>query len=57
MANFILEANIARYKDLLATEMDARKIAMLISCWPKKRPSLPTGVLEIQIRGRQNNVS
>jgi hypothetical protein len=29
MSNFVFEANIARYKDLLASETDARKIAML----------------------------
>jgi hypothetical protein len=29
MAKLIFEANIARYKDLLTTEKDARKIATL----------------------------
>jgi hypothetical protein len=29
MADFIFQANIAHYKELLATEMDAQKIAML----------------------------
>jgi hypothetical protein len=29
MPNFIIEANIAHYKELLASETDARKIAML----------------------------
>jgi hypothetical protein len=29
MADFIFEANIAHYRKLLATETDARKIAML----------------------------
>ena len=29
MSNFIFEANIAHYKELLATETDARKIAMV----------------------------
>jgi hypothetical protein len=29
MANFIFEANIAHYRELLATETDARKIATL----------------------------
>ena len=29
MADFIFEANIAHYRMLLATETDARKIAML----------------------------
>lgn len=29
MADFILKANIAHFKDLLATETDAVKIAML----------------------------
>jgi hypothetical protein len=29
MANFIFDANIARYKVLLATESDAKKIATL----------------------------
>jgi hypothetical protein len=29
MPNFIYEANIAHYKELLAVETDARKIAMI----------------------------
>jgi hypothetical protein len=29
MANFIFEANISHYKELLASETDARKIAMV----------------------------
>ncbi|MGY3691681.1 hypothetical protein ACVIGA_001761 [Bradyrhizobium sp. USDA 3240] len=29
MADFVFRANIAHYKDLLATEADARKIEML----------------------------
>ena len=29
MADFVLNANIAHYKELLATETDTRKIAML----------------------------
>ena len=29
MTSFIFEANIANYKELLASETDARKIAML----------------------------
>jgi CO dehydrogenase/acetyl-CoA synthase beta subunit len=29
MPDFIFHANIAHYKDLLATETDARKIAMI----------------------------
>ena len=29
MPNFIIEANIAHYKELLASETDARKIAIL----------------------------
>ncbi len=29
MSNFISEANIAHYKELLATETDAKKIAMV----------------------------
>jgi hypothetical protein len=29
MPDFIIEANIAHYKELLATETDARKIAMI----------------------------
>ena len=29
MANFIFQANIAHYKELLASESDAKKVAML----------------------------
>ena len=48
MPDFIFQANIAHYKELLATETDARKIAMLhrllteeevkLAEWHRKNP-------------------
>lgn len=49
MPDFIYQANIAHYKELLATETDARKIAMLhkllaeeeakLTEWHRQNPS------------------
>jgi hypothetical protein len=36
MSNFIFERNIARYKELLATETDHKKIAMLSKLWAEE---------------------
>lgn len=50
MAEFVFHANIARYKKLLVTETDARKIAMLhmlmteeevkLAAWNAQNPTL-----------------
>jgi hypothetical protein len=49
MSNFIFEANIAHYNDLLASETDARKIGMIrkllaeeevkFAAWRAKNPN------------------
>ena len=49
MPNFVLQANIAHYKELLAIEADAKKIAMLhkllaeeeakLAAWHRQNPS------------------
>lgn len=53
MSNFIFEANIANYEKLLATETDAKKIAMIqklmaeeeakFSNWRAKNPKTERG--------------
>jgi hypothetical protein len=55
MSNFIFERNIARYKELLATETDPKKIAMHSASYGRrKKPSLLSGAPTVQYGTRQN---